>query len=63
MILCVYHGSTFKDVNKLQTGVITEQIRAIFTDHRVEECYYSEHVQKIMERRNTPIKTFAKALE
>ncbi len=63
MILCVYHGSTFKDVNELQTGVITEQIRATFTDHRVEECYYSEHVQKIMERRNTPIKTFAQALE
>ncbi len=63
MIICVYHGSTFKDVNKLQTGVITKQIKLAFPEQKVVECYYSEHVQKIMKRRETPILSFKEALE
>lgn len=62
MILCVYHGSTFKEVNETQTRKITDYIAASFAEQEVIECYYSSHVLEIMERRNSPLISFQEAL-
>lgn len=63
MILCVYHGSSFKGVNEEQTKLITESIANAFPNHNVSECYYSSHVLKTMKRRNTPLLSFEEALK
>ncbi len=62
MILCVYHGSSFKTVNETQTANITTQVAAHFPDQAVVRCYYSNHVLEIMERRQTPLLSFKQAL-
>ncbi|WOO87890.1 sirohydrochlorin cobaltochelatase [Mollicutes bacterium LVI A0039] len=62
MIICVYHGSSFKEVNESQTAKITAHITAQFPEQEVIECYYSSHVLKTMERRQTPLLSFKQAL-
>lgn len=62
MILCVYHGSSFKAVNETQTANITKAVTEYFSDQQVIECYYSTHVLAIMERRETPLLAFKQAL-
>lgn len=63
MILCVYHGSSFKDVNESQTANITNAIKESFPTHDVIDCYYSTHVLEVMKRRNTPLYSFEEALK
>lgn len=62
MILCVYHGSSFKEVNETQTANITKAVRTSFPHQEVVECYYSSHVLAIMERRETPLLGLKQAL-
>lgn len=63
MILCVYHGSSFKEVNTSQTANITAKVKSHFKDMGVIECYYSTHVLRLMERRGTPLLSFEQALQ
>ncbi len=63
MIICLYHGSSFKDVNETQTRMITNFIETKFPNHKIIESYYSNHVLSVMERRNTPLLSFYKAIE
>ncbi len=51
MIICLYHGSSFKNVNAEQTKPITKLIKERFSQEEVIEAYYSEHVCKKLWRR------------
>ncbi len=51
MIICLYHGSSFKNVNAEQTKPITKLIKERFTQEEVIEAYYSEHVCEKLWRR------------
>lgn len=62
MILCVYHGSTFRGVNETQTAYITKCISERFTEQQVIPCYYSSHVLAVMNRRMAPLLSFTDAL-
>lgn len=62
MIICVYHGSSFKQVNETQTRLITEYVKSAFSANKVVEAYYSSHVLKVMERRKTPLYSFQQAI-
>ncbi|WOO89716.1 sirohydrochlorin cobaltochelatase [Mollicutes bacterium LVI A0078] len=62
MIICLYHGSSFKEVNESQTKVMTDYIKSSFPDHSVTEAYYSKHVLETMVRRGTPLVSFEQCL-
>lgn len=62
MILCVYHGSSFRTVNETQTANITKAVSEHFANQKVTACYYSSHVLEIMERRDTPLLGLKQAL-
>ncbi len=63
MIICLYHGSSFKEVNETQTAAITNSVIAAFPNQEVIAAYYSSHVQAIMERRGTPLLGIKQAIE
>lgn len=62
MIICVYHGSSFKQVNETQTRLITDDVKSAFPANKVIEGYYSSHVLKVMERRKTPLYSLKQAI-
>lgn len=62
MILCVYHGSTYKGVNELQTALITRRVSEHFTNQQVIPCYYSKPVLDTMKRREIPLVSFTDVL-
>lgn len=62
MIICLYHGSTFKDVNQNQTAKITAAVELAIPTQVVIEAYYSQHVLDVMERRNQQLLGFKQAL-
>ncbi len=62
MIICLYHGSSFKEVNESQTKAMTEYIKSSFQNHYVTEAYYSKHVLETMVRRGMPLVSFEQCL-
>lgn len=62
MILCLYHGSTYKGVNEQQTSTITTHVADQFADRVVVPCYYSQQVLVAMERRNQRLLSLSEAL-
>lgn len=62
MIICLYHGSSFKEVNETQTKVMTDYIKSSFPNHNVTAAYYSKHVLETMARRGTPLLGFEQCL-
>ncbi len=63
MIICLYHGSSFKEVNETQTRVMTEYIKSAFPTENIIEAYYSKHVLETMMRRGTPLLSFEECLK
>lgn len=62
MIICLYHGSSFKNVNTEQTGALSTYIAQEFANEKVVEAYYSSHVLQIMKRRGTPLLSLEEAI-
>ncbi len=52
MIICLYHGSSFKNVNIEQTKPVTKVVQDYFNKEDVIEAYYSEHVCEKLWRRD-----------
>ncbi len=62
MIICLYHGSSFKNVNEEQTKPVTKVIKDYFSNEEVIEAYYSDHVCEKLWRREQINMHFKKIL-